>query len=242
MAPDIWAERLAMIARDIRADRSVAQTAEYVCAAAVDLIPKATGAGITLVRGRRELETVGATDDVVRAGDRLQYELGEGPCIEATWEDQLVHAPTLATDHRWPRWAPRVVAELGFESIVCVQLFTHEDQIGALNVYSRDPHAFAEEDRDVARLLAAHGAAAVAGARQIETLKVAVDRRTTVGKAVGIVMARYELDDVRAFDVLRRLSSHQNRKLHDVALEVIEHLRIPEDPSARNAGGSATAE
>lgn len=225
MLDDSLGARLAAIARDVsRAD--VAQASDEVVAAAIELLPGCSGAGVTLVHRGCGVESASVSDDLVCQGDALQYELGEGPCLQAAWEEEVVYSEDLAHDDRWPRWAPRMVA-LGVASMLCVRLFTNEDHLGALNLYARKPHAFDVEQREMARLLAAHAAGAVAAAREIETLRVAVDRRTTIGKALGIVMARYGLDDDRAMSVLRRLSSHQNRKLYDVALDVVHEMRVP---------------
>jgi GAF domain-containing protein len=169
---------------------------------------------------------------VAREGDRLQYELGQGPCLDAAWAQEQVWVSDLETDERWPAWGPRVVKELGVRSMLCTQLFTNKDQLGALNVYAQIPDAFDAEDREMAQFLAAHAAVAVAAAQEIATLKVAVDRRTTIGKALGILMVRYELDDDQAMAVLRRLSSHRNRKLYDLALDIVRELRLPAEPSA----------
>jgi GAF domain-containing protein len=114
-----------------------------------------------------------------------------------------------------------VANELGVQTMLCTQLFTNEDQLGALNLYSTRKSAFTEEDRETVLLLAAHAAVAVAAAQQIDSLKIAVDRRTTIGKALGILMERYDLDDEHAFSVLRRLSSEENRKVYDLAEELV---------------------
>lgn len=224
-------QRLAEIAREIQSAESVRDAAEEIVAAAVDLLPQASAAGITLVR-RREVESAAVSGEVAREGDRLQYELGQGPCLDAAWSQQQVWVGDLATDERWPDWGPRVVKELGVRSMLCTQLFTNNDQLGALNIYAQIPEAFDEDDRELAGFLAAHAAVAVAAAQEIATLKVAVDRRTTIGKALGIMMVRYELDDDQAMAVLRRLSSHRNRKLYDLALEIVRELRLPPDAPA----------
>lgn len=216
--------RLADIARGLQSGKDVGQAGEDIVRAALDVLPHAAGAGVTLVHRDRRLATVAATSDLVRRGDELQYELQQGPCVDAAWEEEEVVAGDLAGDARWPVWAPRVATELGVRSMLCTQLFTNEHQLGALNLYAEAVDAFDLEDREVARLLAAHAAVAVAAAQQIETLKVAIDRRTTIGKAIGIIMTTYRVDDDRAFDLLRRLSSHENRKLYDVALGILtEH-------------------
>jgi len=218
--------RLADVARDVRSRADTPQAADEVVAAALDVVGRATGAGVTLTRPGRRLETVAASSALVRRGDALQYELGEGPCLDATWSEEQVYTGELADDGRWPAWAPRVAAELGIHSMLCTQLFTNEDQLGALNVYAAEPDAFDAEDREVMRLLAAHAAVGVAAAQEIDNLRTAIDRRTTIGKALGILMCRYELDDDQAMAVLRRLSSHHNRKLYDLAVEVTHSVGL----------------
>ena len=76
-------------------------------------------------------------------------------------------------------------------------------------------------------LLAVHAAMAVASAQHVEGLRFANDRRSTIGKALGIIMVRYDLDDERAFAVLQRLSSRENRKLFDIAQDVIHRRGLP---------------
>lgn len=220
-------ERLARIARDIQSGKDVSQAADEVVVAARDLVRADAGVGITLAHRRRRLDTVASTSDVVRQGDQLQYELREGPCVDAVWDEELVHSPDLATDDRWPSWAPRVAEGLGVRSMLCVQLFTNEQQLGALNLYASRPGAFDDHDVEVARILGAHAAVAVAAAQEIQTLKVAVDRRTTIGKALGILMVTYEMSDDQALSLLRRISSQQNRRLYELAEDVVAELGLP---------------
>jgi GAF domain-containing protein len=226
MAEQTLGHRLAAIARDVQSRADVPEAADEIVGAARELITHCSGAGITLVLRGRSVESAAVSDEVVRDGDALQYTLGEGPCLDAAWEQEQVYSADILRDERWPSWAPRV-AELGVGSMLCTRLFTNENQLGALNLYGEKPNAFDEEDLEMTRLLAAHAAVAVASAQQIETLKVAVDRRTTIGKALGIIMARYGLDDDKAMAVMRRLSSHQNRKLYDIAMQVVHEVRIP---------------
>lgn len=215
------------MARDVQSQGDVAHATDRIAQAASDMHGNALGAGVTLAHGRRHMETAAATSDIVREGDRLQYELGEGPCLDAAWEHRQVYAGAVASDDRWPVWGPRVARELGVRSMLSTRLFTHADRLGALSVYAAEQYAFDQGDREVALLLAAHAAVAVAAAQQIENLKLAIDHRTNIGKALGIIMVRYELDDDQAISVLRRLSSYQNRKLYELALDVLRDVRLP---------------
>lgn len=219
--------RLALIARDVESGDDIAQAGDRICAAAVDLLGGRAEAGISIAHRGRQVENLGATSESVRRGDALQVELGEGPCLDAAWEQEQVVAGDLFREQRWPRWGPAMVTEFGIASMLCTRLYTNGRQLGALNIYSTAVDAFDEEDQEVARLLAAHAAVAVAAAQQIEGLRFAVDRRATIGKALGIIMAKYDLDDERAFAVLHRLSSHENRKLYDIAQDVIASRGLP---------------
>ena len=64
--------------------------------------------------------------------------------------------------------------------------------------------------------------------RQIEQLEVAVDHRTLIGQAQGILMERMRVDADTAFQYLCRVSSHTNRKLIDIAVEIAQTRELPE--------------
>jgi len=130
---------LAAIARDIQSGHDVEQAANEIAAAAAEMVGTGTAAGITLVHRGRNVSTASATSDLVRDGDRLQYELRQGPCLDAAWEEEQVYSGDLANDERWPQWGPRVVRDLGVRSMLCTQLFTNESQLGALNIYAEEP-------------------------------------------------------------------------------------------------------
>ncbi len=220
-------DRLVELARDLQAETHVDDTAEVITRALVDWIGQDVSAGVSMVHRHRRIDTLAPTSEVAKRGDALQYQLGEGPCIDAVWDHHQVHAEDLSTDERWPTWAPTVAKDLDVHSMLCTRLFTRQDTLGALNIYSPHRFAFDEEVREDIMAMAAHAAVAVAAVLQIEGLTLAVDRRTTIGTGLGIVMERFDLDQARAFDVLRRLSSQGNRKLYDVAKEITTTRAVP---------------
>jgi len=219
-------DHLASIARQIQSEGDVTKAGDRIVEVTAELFDGAEVA-ISIAHRKHRVENGGATSESARRGDELQTELGEGPCLDAAWDHELVCTGDLARDDRWPRWGPRMAEQFGIRSMLCTQLFTNEDQLGALNIYSTQLDAFDEEALETARLLSAHVAVAVAAAQEVQGLRFAVDRRTTIGKALGILMAKYDLDDDRAFDVLQRLSSHENRKLYDVSLGVVSLRGLP---------------
>ena len=183
--------------------------------------------GISLVE-RDRIRTPVATDERLRELDEAQYELGEGPCRASIVDHETVVVDDLATDPRWPAWGRAMVEGLGIRSSLSFRLFTRPDRTwGALNVYSTTPGAFTDEDVEQGRTIAAMAAVALARSISDEQLVRAIESRTVIGQAVGMLMERYGLDDDRAFDVLRRLSSQQNVKLRDLAAQVVATRELP---------------
>lgn len=226
MAPDTFVDQLVQIVRDVRAGEDVPGAAQRICAAAVEVLGGEAEAGLLLAHRRTRVENVeslGATGEVVVRGEQLQIELEEGPCLDAMWEKEQVLTGDLEHEARWPRWGRQMVQEHGLRSMLCTRLFTNERQLGALNVYSTERDAFDEQDVENVRLLGVHAAMAVTAAQQVQGLNLALDRRTTIGQALGMIMLQYDLDEATAFSVLQRLSSHENRKLFDIAQEIVLH-------------------
>lgn len=223
-------ERMATLARDLQGEASEANTLTHVVEAAVEMIGPCQSAGITFVTRKGEVTTTAATDDLPARADELQQLLGEGPCLDAVWGADLVSVPHLDREPRWPHWGPQAVEELGVRSMVCVRLFTNEGQLGALNLFSSHDAAFAPADLDEALAVAAHAAVAMAAASEIKGLGTAVDNRTVLGQATGLVMAQYQVTATQAFNLLRRLSSEQNRKVADLATSLVDAHHAQVDP------------
>lgn len=186
-------------------------------------------AGVTLLRPGRRLESVGTTDPIVDSADQLQYDLQEGPCIDAAVDPQshVLLSADLATDDRWPQWGPKTAA-LGLRAILSAELRTGGRRLGALNLYGEQPRQFSSDDAATAHLFAAHATLALTAASTVEGLQTALDTRTEIAQAQGILMERFDLDGDRAFEVLRRYSQNTNMKLHEVARCLIETRRFPE--------------
>lgn len=230
MAGDSLLERMAAAARELQVQHDAEATMRSAVALLVHNIDGCDAAGISIVHAKRKVETEAATGDMALTGDRLQYELGEGPCLDAIWQQEMVYAPDLATDPRWPKWGHRVIEETGVRSMFCLRLFTAENTLGGVNMYSNHVDGFSAEDQVEGLALAAHIAIAVVAARAAENFVVALDSRTVIAQAIGMMMERYHIDAVRAFALLTRLSSHQNVKLRHIAAEVVRTHELSAAP------------
>jgi len=210
----------ASFARELSTSASEPQQLELAVATVVALVEGCDHAGVTMVT-RHGLETMAATSELVTNGDQLQYELGEGPCLDTVKTHTTVISSEIASDPRWPRWGPVVAQRYGFGSLLSLLLYTGQDSYGALNLYSGRPNAYSRDDILVAHSLAAHLAVAVAAAREIDHRGIAMVSRLVIGQAEGILMERYRLTAEQAFDLLRNSSEDSNRKLILVAEEIV---------------------
>jgi GAF domain-containing protein len=205
-------------------------TVQRVVDMAVQTVAGCHYAGVSLRHGNGRVDTPACTDDLVARADGLQYELQEGPCLDAIRADELYVVEDLAHDRRWPRWGPQA-AELGFTSIVSVRLSTAREVVGALNLYSRDLAAFDDDAVQVAYVYAAHAANALWANQEVEGLRTAMRSRHLIGMAQGVLMERHGLTEESSFEVLRRYSQIHNIKLRQVAVELLEKLNGSTPPA-----------
>jgi GAF domain-containing protein len=218
---DDLAQRMAELARDSAAPRSVEQVLSDVTAAAMELIPGADTAGVLLIGKGGKWDSVANTSDLPHRLDELQMLFNEGPCVEAALDELIVRTDDFRSDDRWPQYGPAVV-EIGVLSGLSFKLYTADRTAGALNLFSFKPNAFDAADETTGVVLAAHAAAAILASRQGEQLESALSTRDRIGQAKGIIMERFGVDDLHAFEMLRKLSQDSNTRLIDVAQRVID--------------------
>ncbi|MEU2369357.1 GAF and ANTAR domain-containing protein [Streptomyces pseudogriseolus] len=218
----VFAQRMASMARDLLAEHTLDATLEQISRSAVELVDGCDASGI-LVLSEGRVRSLAPTDELVTDSDRLQGELREGPCFDAARPDhpeRLFRIPDLtAPPERWPHFVPRC-RELGVGSMMGFLLYTREEELGALNMYSRKPGTFTEDSETAGWLLASHAAVAFAAARTDEQMQEAIATRHLIGEAMGILMGRYHVTEDQAFDLLRTRSQRTNTKLRDVAREI----------------------
>ena len=220
-------EVMSWVARQLQEEHGdVDATLQAITAASVAAVPGAVECGISYVIGRRKVEPRAWTSELPKAVDGLQDELGEGPCLDAIWNELVVRVDDVRVEQRWPRFAARA-ADLGAGSLMCFQLFVEGDNLGALNLYAREAGAFDELSQEVGLMFAAHAAIALAGAEHEENLRGGMRNRDLIGQAKGILMERHKLTADQAFGVLARTSSLTNRKLHDLADELTSTGQLP---------------
>ena len=195
---------------------------EHLVGQATRVINGCEYASVSLLGPGGRIHTPVATDPLVVELDELQYETGEGPCVEATKQPApAVYGSDVAHDARWPSFGPRAGA-LGIGSLASYKLAAN-GSVGALNLYARPPDAFDERDRESSYLLAVYASVLLASTHlrvQATQLQEALESRDVIGQAKGILMERERVTANDAYDMLRRASQHLNRKLRDLAEDI----------------------
>jgi GAF domain-containing protein len=214
---------IAGAAHSIHDAQGLQQTLQAIAEGACRSIPGFDHAGISSISQPGTEETVAATGALVWELDTLQYNLLEGPSVEAMEKAPgVVAVPDIRHERRWPRYVPDAV-QAGLKSQLAVRLcLDNGGTLGGLNLYSTISEDIDPDAESLAELFAAHAAIALGSARKQEGLNTALQSRKVIGQALGILMERYDMAEDRAFEFLLRTTSSSNMKLRDVAQELID--------------------
>jgi GAF domain-containing protein len=203
----------------------------------VDVLDRVATIGLGAIDGSDEVSvvlvatphegTIGATSDVGHRLDERQRELGRGPCLDAAYGGSVVLVDDLAIDERWPRYGPSAV-DLGIHSSISAPLPVQEHVVGAVDWYSHEPSTFAERHFQPALDFAARVAVVVTNAHLFGSMKdmadhmqMAMQSRAVIEQAKGVIMATSRCEPDAAFQSLVEQSQFENRKLRDVAEEIV---------------------
>lgn len=227
---------LAELARIVLAEETLDSVLSKVVDLTKQVIVGADEVSMTLVR-RGRAETAAYTGEMAMQADERQYGLGTGPCLDAARGGEILYVSDMQTEARWPDYAPQA-AGVGVRCSVSIPLPIQEDLIGALNIYSRSADAFDPRDTRAGEAFAAYAAIAVANAdtftstaEAAEHLRRAMASRATIEQAKGVLIAQSGCDPDEAFTLLVRASQRENKKLRDVAADIVaraQHRPSPE--------------
>ena len=235
LMPDVDATLVAPVdlATGFAVDGVPTELLDVVVEMAVDTVPGAEHAGISLLRPGQPIETVAATSELVDRCDQAQYELGEGPSLRAIENATgVLVVDDMRIEELWPRFAARAV-DLGVYSLLACRLSTAGSTIGVLTMLASQPRAFDDASVVMCAAFAAHAAIAIAHAEREAYLRRAIESREAIGPAMGILMERYGLAAGAAFELLVAAAQRQQVKLRDVAQHVVE---TGEDPGVDTKG------
>jgi transcriptional regulator with GAF, ATPase, and Fis domain len=180
-------------------------------------------AGLTIRDDRGRPTTAVYTDRLVSEIDQAQYDNDRGPCLDAARTHTVFEVQDTRSDDRWPEFAASA-ARHGVHSSLSMPVVAAGTGIGALNFYDRRVAYFDPAKRELASSFA--GQCVIAGlywsiASEATGLAKAMESRGTIDQAKGVLMATMGCNADEAFRLLRAQSQHENRKLRDIAEEIV---------------------
>lgn len=207
-------------------DEGVDRTLQRVADLAVRTIPGCTAAGVTLLADGSP-QTAASTDEAVLEIDRRQYAAGDGPCLDALRNRRINRAGADVAQRRWPEFAAGA-GRLGIRSFLAAPLVAGEQPLGSLNLYGASNDGFEALDDALVALFCGQASVALANAQLYrsavalsEQLRAAMHSRAAIEQAKGMLMERHGVGPAEAFALLRQRSQRSNRKLREVAEELV---------------------
>jgi GAF domain-containing protein len=217
---------LAALSQYFVGGKSMTDTLTRVSEMTVSAVPGVAFAGITMMVDGKPGTGV-FTDPTAPEIDQAQYDTGEGPCLEAFRSGEITEVESTSEDGPWPAFRNACV-EHGIHSTLSLPLAVADDRVGAMNLYATSAHAFGDSDVEVARLFAAQAAIVLANAQAYwnarvlsEQLGHALESRSEIEQAKGIIMSTTRCSAEEAFLQLVRQSQRQNVKLRELAREIV---------------------
>ena len=210
----------------LESDNALQDTLQTVVDLSVATLPGCDSAGVTL-RIKGEDRTAAASDDFTLEIDNLQYDAGEGPCVEALETDTTIRIKDISKETRWPGFTQKAEEHSLKGSLS--QPLRENGSIGALNLYSRTEQGFDDVAVATSELFARQATIALQNARTYHTaqklseqLNEALQSRDVIGQAKGILMEREGISDDAAFEMLKNASQNANVKLREIAQRLVD--------------------
>jgi GAF domain-containing protein len=198
-----------------------------------------SGAGIMFVTEDGYLSYVAATDEAGRQLEQAQAAAGQGPCYDSYVYAREMVSTDLRADSRWPALAAHLPP--GVRAVAGIPVMLAGIPVGTLNVYRHEP---ADWDESHVRALRAYGdlvaealgAALAAQDHSVlsDQLRYALDYRVVIERGVGYLIGSRGLDAATAFSVLRKRARDSQRRVADVAADLLGGAGSPPDAGSRN--------
>ena len=227
VANDKLTDVLKTFARTMVNEYAIDEMLDTLCKE-INAVLDVDGAGVMLEDEQGALRFVAASDDLIRSIEALQIELGDGPCLRAYQTGKQVLVSDLGADEQFPQFAPRALAA-GMRAVHSFPLLANDEAVGALNVYATRPSNLDEPGSEAGQLLADIATTYILNARTLaeshklsDQLQRALDSRVVIEQAKGKLSEQLGVPVTEAFEVMRRHARSNGRKLHDVAVEVVD--------------------
>ena len=224
----------AELSRIMLGEQPLSATLARVAELAKQTIPGAAEVSVTLMQDG-DVESAAFTGSLAVQLDERQYQAGFGPCMEAAISGATIPIDDTANSSTYPDFG-RLARRQGITHTMSVGLPVQRQTIGALNVYGTGDGSFDEQTQELATTFAGYAAVAVANAGLYAStaqlaahLQRALDSRAVIDQAKGILMSRHGMSAEAAFDLLSRQSQVSNRKVRDIASDLVDEVQRDRD-------------
>jgi transcriptional regulator with GAF, ATPase, and Fis domain len=188
----------------------------------------AEAASVMLADTRGGLRLVASSEERMRVLELFEIQSAQGPCLDAFGTGQAVQAGAAESRRRWPVFAPRA-SEAGFHVMCAVPMRARTDTIGALNLFRGNDEPFSDAELEIARAMAQVAAIALIQERAIrersllvEQLQTALRSRVVIEQAKGMLAEHLSMTVDEAFQLLNKFARDHNRRLTDLAHDVVD--------------------
>lgn len=219
-------EQLADIAHQLSEADDLDELLQLIVDLGEDYLEGCDGASLMLIGKKRTISSPAYSSRVAYESDLAQFEADEGPCLDALRDHRIYMIDDLETETRWPDYRARAL-KLGVRSMLSYRLYAKGATFGALDFYSRRPHAYGAFSKVIGQVFASHAGVALKAAITEAGLEQAIANRDKIGQAKGILIERLGLSASEAFKLLATISQHQNTPLRDLAGQIVTTGEIP---------------
>jgi len=217
---------LGALSRFVLGELTLEEALQRILDLALTAAPAAASAGLTLMSAD-SLRTPVASDPTAPELDEAQYRAGRGPCVSALRERRIVRTVGIAIEGEYPEFAAAAI-RAGIHSSLSLPLVVGDQGVGALNLYAEQPEGFPEDEDETLQLFAALAAVVIANVELFWGARTAADQmadamrsRAVIEQAKGVLLARGATDPEDAFAMLVAASQRENRKLREIASEIV---------------------
>jgi transcriptional regulator with GAF, ATPase, and Fis domain len=220
-------EKLARVTKLLKTQRTLPAKLEAVVALVKRTIPNCDAAGVSLLIDG-EPTSVAVSDRLAIEIDLVQYRTGEGPCLAAIGQSQVLRIDVLDADTRFTHFAPGAL-DLELSSVLSIPLDANGRTVGALNLYSRQPDAFDARAEEAVRPMADYAAESISTSPiyaysldMVDGLAETIESQALIDQATGVLMATEERSSAQALDRLRELALSSGESMRTVAKWVLD--------------------
>ncbi len=236
----VLARAFVRLADTLASDFDIVEFLHGLAADSVEIL-RAEAAGVMLADARGGLRLIASSDERMRLLELFEIQGAQGPCLDAFSTGRAVQASAADSRARWPVFAPQA-SGAGFQVMCAVPLRVHTNVIGALNMFRGSDEPFTGTEMEVAQAMAEMAAIGLIQERANRErnlltgqLQAALNSRVVIEQAKGMLAENLTVTVDKAFTLLRTYARDHNRKLSEVASEVVDR-NIPSAALARRPG------